>query len=200
MTPCPAPLAVSGRVPSGEAPPPTPPLAERRQAFVRLGYGLARIRRWNGASGITVAQHLVHACDMALAPVKPHALLHDCEEWRTGDLPTPLKERLRALGLWQRVEAEIVSPIHRHYSQLAGIGWPWPDPITAAVEDIDRRLLATEYRDAVERSALAVDASGVMEEAAPYEWCCHPWTARQAAALFVERALLVLPGLKGESR
>ena len=37
----------------------------RLEVFRHQAAGLSRIRRWNGACDVTVAQHCVQACDLA---------------------------------------------------------------------------------------------------------------------------------------
>ena len=74
-------------------------LADRTAMFRAKARALSRLRRWNGASDITVAQHLVDACDRAPLEVKSYILLHDIEEDETGDLITPIKNRMRELGI-----------------------------------------------------------------------------------------------------
>ena len=101
-------------------------LDERISIFQAKARALSRLRRWNGASDVTVAQHLVDACDRAPLEVKSYILLHDIEEDETGDLITPIKHRMRELGIWDKFETHVVMPIRRKFTLAAGLEWPCP--------------------------------------------------------------------------
>ena len=103
----------------------------RISMFQAKARALSRLRRWNGASDITVAQHLVDACDRAPLEVKSYILLHDIEEDETGDLITPIKHRMRELGIWEQFEIHVVMPIRLKFTHAAGLEMPCPSEICA---------------------------------------------------------------------
>ncbi|MDP2699888.1 hypothetical protein [Thalassospira sp.] len=169
-------------------------LPDRMALFQAKARALSRLRRWNGASDVTVAQHLVDACDHAPLAVKGHILLHDIEEDETGDLITPVKHRMRALGIWQVFDAEIVQPVRRKYTAAAGLGWPCPVRIEATIKEIDLRLKVTEYRDTVDRSIVSFTPPPGIEAYCDY---MLPWSPQKAEAQFMDRAVRFLPALRG---
>lgn len=169
-------------------------LEGRLAIFARQAAGLARIRRWNGACDVTVAQHCVQACDLASQQAAGYALLHDIEEFDTGDITTPVKNTMRQLGVWARFETEIVLPIRRDFTLLAGLEWPWPATVIAEIHDIDQRLKATEYRDCVDRSLINLAAG---DQAEPLEEYMLPWSVTKAGHMFMQRVRAVLPALGG---
>lgn len=153
---------------------------------------MSRIRRWNGACDVSVAQHCVQACDLAAPETAGYALIHDIEEFDTGDITTPVKNTMRALGVWQRFEDEIVLPIRRRFTLLAGLEWPWPEGVIGEIHEIDQKLKATEYRDCVDLSLVRLPAKELAE---PYDDCMLPWSSIKAENVFMERAQNVLPGM-----
>ena len=164
-------------------------------AFQRKARALARLRRWNGASDISVAQHLVDACDRATLDAKGYTLLHDIEEDQTGDLITPIKDKMRDIGIWRTFEHRIVLPIRQHYSEIGGLHWPWPLHVLYEITRIDQRLKATEYRDAVDIS-IVTDLS-FSPPISPYPEYMLPWSPQKAEAEFMDRAIQFLPALRG---
>ncbi|WP_210403047.1 hypothetical protein, partial [Thalassospira sp. MCCC 1A01428] len=123
-----------------------------------------------------MAQHSVMACDHVSRRAAPYALIHDIEEDETGDLLTPVKQRMRELGIWERFETSIVLPIRRSYTELAGLCWPWPADVVAEVADIDQCLQVTEYRDAVDRGLVR----GFMpHDVAPLPDYLLPWSPQK---------------------
>ncbi|WP_417814541.1 hypothetical protein [Thalassospira alkalitolerans] len=169
-------------------------LADRTAMFRAKARALSRLRRWNGASDITVAQHLVDACDHAPLEVKSYILLHDIEEDETGDLITPIKNRMRELGIWAEFETHVVIPIRRKFTLAAGLEWPCPHAILEQIEDIDQRLKATEYRDAVDHLVVEDFCPG---DVLPYPEFMLPWSPQKAEAQFMDRAIRYLPALGG---
>jgi hypothetical protein len=162
--------------------------------FARKARGLAHLRRWNGACDVTVAQHCVMASDHVSQRAGPYALIHDIEEDETGDLLTPVKQRMRDLGIWERFEASIVLPIRKSYTELAGLCWPWPADIAVEVANIDQRLQVTEYRDAVDRNLVR---GFVPRSIAPLPDYLLPWSPQKAEAQFLNRAQRLLPAWEG---
>ena len=170
-------------------------LDERISIFQAKARALSRLRRWNGASDVTVAQHLVDACDHASPEVKCYILLHDIEEDQTGDLITPIKDRMRDLGIWDAFEHHIVSPIRQRYTEAAGLIWPWPVHVLYEITRIDQRLKATEYRDTVDQSIVAHPA--LPPFITPYPEYMLPWSPQKAETQFMDRAIRYLPALGG---
>jgi len=162
--------------------------------FARKARGLAHLRRWNGACDVSVAQHCVMACDNVSRRAAPYALIHDIEEDETGDLLTPVKLRMRQLGIWDRFEDEIVLPIRKFYTELAGLNWRWPDHVVAEVADIDQRLQVTEYRDAVDRNLVR---GFVPRSVVPLPYYVLPWSPQKAEAQFLDRAQRLFPAWEG---
>ena len=162
------------------------------EVFRHQAAGLSRIRRWNGACDVSVAQHCVQACDLASPETAGYALIHDIEEFDTGDITTPVKNTMRALGVWQRFEDEIVLPIRRRFTLLAGLKWPWPEGVIGEIHEIDQKLKATEYRDCVDLSLVRLSAGDLAE---PYSDYMLPWSATKAENIFMERVRNVLPSM-----
>ncbi|RCK40969.1 hypothetical protein TH25_24260 [Thalassospira profundimaris] len=162
--------------------------------FARKARGLAHLRRWNGACDVSVAQHCVMACDNVSRRAAPYALIHDIEEDETGDLLTPVKQKMRELGIWHRFEVEIVLPIRKFYTELAGLNWPWPADVVAEVADIDQRLQVTEYRDAVDRDLVC---GFVPRSVAPLPDYLLPWSPQKAERIFMDRAQRLFPAWEG---
>ncbi|WP_340152139.1 hypothetical protein [uncultured Sneathiella sp.] len=164
----------------------------RLEVFRHQVAGLSRIRRWNGACDVSVAQHCVQACDLASPETAGYALIHDIEEFDTGDITTPVKNTMRSLGIWQRFASEIVLPIRRRFTLLAGLEWPWPEGVIREIHEIDQKLKATEYRDCVDLSLVRLSAKDLAE---PYQDYMLPWSATKAENVFMERAQNVLPSM-----
>lgn len=85
-----------------------------------IAHQLARIRRFNGASirGYSVAAHALHVCDLVGRlggrPVAQLAALHhDSHEYLIGDMSTPVKAALNALGggVWRAFENDLQSRV-----------------------------------------------------------------------------------------
>ncbi|MEQ5777099.1 hypothetical protein J4E05_16350 [Thalassospira sp. NFXS8] len=152
--------------------------------FARKARGLAHLRRWNGACDVSVAQYCVMACDNVSRRAAPYGLIHDIEEDETGDLLTPVKQKMRELGIWHRFEAEIVLPIRKFYTELAGLCWPWPADVVAEVADIDQRLQVTEYRDAVDRNLVPEPSPAFFELRFPADFGLPGLIFRRAVRLF----------------
>ena len=119
-------------------------------------------------------------------------LIHDIEEFDTGDITTPVKNTMRSLGIWQRFASEIVLPIRRRFTLLAGLEWPWPEGVIREIHEIDQKLKATEYRDCVDLSLVRLSAKDLAE---PYQDYMLPWSATKAENVFMERAQNVLPSM-----
>lgn len=108
-----------------------------------IARGLAAMPRFAGHTRFpyTVAQHCLIACHVASPENKLAALLHDASETYTGDLPTPLKNAVRASG--SNALREIEDGIQRVIGLRFGVVFPWHKEIKA----IDLALLETERQD-----------------------------------------------------
>lgn len=112
---------------------------------------LSRIHRFASASPWTVAEHCLAAAAWAEAADLPEsylrcALLHDAAEAWLGDVPSPLKKRLRFADCsYAAAEMKILGVVARKY------GWPRPPiallglcrnpaQIPQQIDTIDRRL------------------------------------------------------------
>lgn len=135
-------------------------------------HALSQIVRFTGhAIGpYTVAQHCVHACDMAPQELKKSALLHDLQESWVGDCASPLKA---CLPQYQEIEAK--------FERLIAKKWKIPYPHPALVKEIDRRMLTTEMKQLLPGS----DYKNYPFE--PYDMKIVIWTPQKARAEFMKR-------------
>jgi hypothetical protein len=125
------------------------------------------------AAEVAIGRHLWDAIDRqvfetALEAVGEDALfravlLHDAPESYIGDLTTPMKEAMRSMGrdagvirsglgiaaafggiaAFDTIEHGIAEAVHTR----AGLPWPLPPVVDAAVKRVDMKMLATELRD-----------------------------------------------------
>lgn len=152
-----------------------------------IAASLSKQCRYNGhcQAFYSVAQHSVLAAEFAANPKLWDAedarifamaieavghdrlfravLLHDAPESYIGDLTTPMKQAMKALGeLARRLGSDfgqaasvggiaafdtIEDGIAAAVSAKAGIDWPLGDVVEAAVKRADLRMLGTELRD-----------------------------------------------------
>lgn len=124
-----------------------------------LGEMLAKQQRFAGATrGVHygVAQHSLLVVDLLPASfreARPYALLHDAHEAVLGDWTTPVKQALAELGggrALDRLESRMARACH----QAAGLYFPPPPLIEAAVREADLAALATEKRDLLASCAI----------------------------------------------
>lgn len=107
-----------------------------------IALGLSRIPRWNGQTSrfYSVAEHSIAAAALLRQEDGPLfaliGLLHDASEAYLGDVPKPLK---RILPEYEEVESRLMSVVFKKYGL--------PASLPPKVEEVDARLLATEYRD-----------------------------------------------------
>lgn len=132
--------------------------------FTVLAEHLAKVKRFNGATpGIeySVAQHSVMGADAAFTDtgsieLAGYFLLHDGHEAFLGDDTTPKKRAIaeiayRNFGIlsaeimasFRVLEDQFDERIHR----AAGLAWPMPDTMKAAVKSYDLVMFVTEWRD-----------------------------------------------------
>ena len=107
-----------------------------------IAYQAAHINRWTGCAGTySVAQHEVHAYEMAPIELKPYCLLHDTLETVLNDVATPVK---LCLPEYVRMEHRGELALWRAFNLPAPTDAQWQE-----VKEIDGRLMSTEYRDLI---------------------------------------------------
>lgn len=189
------------------------------EALARLPRFTGHIR----SGGYSVAQHSVMGADALLSEtgrveIAAAFLLHDAHEAYVGDMATPvahalaayvgacaashpvLREKLEPKGAYdigkdiaaagmRAIKATVDAAIH----EAAGIAWPLPDDVRAAVKEMDIRMLATERRHLLGPSPAAWHAS--IENAKPVrligKMSVWPWP--DAADTFRERLRRYIP-------
>lgn len=165
--------------------------------FRDIALMLARQSRWNGATEVppgkiySIAQHSVVVCHHVANPDwKLYGLLHDAHEAYTGDIPTPMKRALDALGgnaaladLQARADAAIFA--------AAGLTHPMPKAIATAIKHADMRALATE------KLLLMPEGRGQdwTPEAKPFPNArlFSPWEWSKAAEAFLKHLEVLMP-------
>ena len=144
-----------------------------------LAVQLSRICRFNGAldpsiTGIySVAQHLVHCCDLAQTEHKLEALLHDAHEAYVHDIVKPFKMMLGDYADFEELNERVLR-------KRFGL----PKKMTPAVEEIDRRMAATEFRDVAPTPHESLEWG---EMPRPFSIKIVPWVPSQARAQFLNR-------------
>lgn len=166
-------MTITARTASGHAFPIIDPTA----ADVRwrdVAAHLSKTCRYNGATELfySVAQHSVIAAEFSTMPrawdaedarifgmaveafdvqgVYRAVLVHDGEEFIGGDLIRPMKAALEfeapgAAAAFGRVLGRVDAAVYAK----AGLPWPLPPVLAAAVKRADDRLCATEQRDLI---------------------------------------------------
>ena len=123
---------------------PQPAMIDRKT----IAHHLARINRWTGNTDLpySVAQHSMLVASAIKTPQwRIYGLLHDGAEAYTGDLPTPFKRWLNDNGAnVMGLESTILNAIHKHFNLTK----PTKE-IAKAVDEADKNIMATEYRDVV---------------------------------------------------
>lgn len=175
---------------------------------------LAKEKRYNGATpGIeySVAQHACHCADVALElygdpTIAAYALIHDNHEAGLKDDTTPKKRAIaeeaeaRFGVLASQVLEAFAAVTDRHDAAIhaaAGLPWPMPPTIAAAVKAVDLVLFVTEWRDLME----GVPHPHWEPYAAVTPWAARiePWDWRRSYRQFVARCYAHLPALKGRA-
>lgn len=129
-----------------------------------IAWSLARINRWTGHTrSYSVAEHCVYVSCIAPEPLRPWALLHDAEEYATGDCASPLKMLLRGIpDLPEDVRRELRAELSPELWQFLYAGLPgyrsiqdgWARAVSARfgvpiehIKQWDREALLAERRD-----------------------------------------------------
>jgi hypothetical protein len=146
---------------------------------VDLGVQLSRICRFNGAldpsvSGIySVAQHLVHCCDVAPFEFKLEALLHDAHEAYIHDIIKPVKDCLPDYRQLERLNEAVLR-------KKFGL----PKKMSPEVKEIDGRMYATEERDLCHSDWAKFECAKGVE---PYPFTITAWTPKTAREQWISR-------------
>jgi 5'-deoxynucleotidase YfbR-like HD superfamily hydrolase len=131
------------------------PLLNPEPMHVRLrdiAEHLSKITRFTGATRwpYSVAQHSLFVADIVASwgrsDAERYAYLHDGKEAYIGDVATPIKRALEALGargVLERLEDPIDRAIHARFN----LDWPPPADVAQVVRHADLVALATERRD-----------------------------------------------------
>lgn len=167
--------AITSRTASGSSFPLLTP-APNDIAWRDIAHHLAKLCRYNGSTELfySVAQHSVLAAEHAVTArmwdaedtrvfataieaftvqtVFRAVLLHDGEEYVGGDQTRPIQQAFEAecpgfIAARRRLLGRISGAIYAK----AGLPWPLPPLLAAAVERADNRMGATEQRDLTAR-------------------------------------------------
>jgi len=144
-----------------------------------IAWGLAHTNRYNGQGGVySVAEHCVHASNLAPAGYELAALLHDAAEAYTGDWVRPLRGALngpsytKLLEIQRGIEYTICSALYGGPPAAARSQFE-----SSVIIEIDDRLLATECLQLF--GGDAYKSCGI--QARPYEHLrLHRWAPRRA--------------------
>lgn len=122
--------------------------------FVEVAVTLSYIHRYGGAAEkpVSVALHTLIACDAAPMELRPWVLLHDAHEAFIGDVTTPTRRALAAIGGVNVAHAfaELENRLDRAIHQAAGLPLPSPEQFQA-IRKADLCAMATERRDFLAR-------------------------------------------------
>ena len=137
-----------------------------------IAHSLSRIVRYYGHchGDYVVANHLCLCADVAPEGYELLALAHDFQEFVLGDVSSPLKS---LLPQYQELET--------HVTQLIARKFNLPYPYPAIVNEIDKRMLVTEFRD------LLKDADWTSFPWKPYDFKIEPWSMDRAEQEFLKR-------------
>jgi len=124
---------------------------------IDIAYSLARIKRFNGHTNISVAQHSIEVmmalyarADFPYPAISGHtsarqallyALLHDAHEAYTGDISLPMNNAIAAMGRGREspvngIKRDVQAIIHRFF----GLSDPHPT-LRTAIGIADRKML-----------------------------------------------------------
>lgn len=132
------------------------PVAEQVD-FAAIAHALSNVNRYGGNADqtVSVALHTIIGFDLCPEPLRAQWLLHDCHEARINDVVRPVESALAAVA--EEGRAGFGEVVRRAYAELrrrhdvviyAAAGVPLPNAkVREAIEEIDRRCIATELRD-----------------------------------------------------
>lgn len=174
--------------------------------FLVIAEHLAKDNRYCGATkGLvySVAEHSVRCADAALrhtsdGTLAAYLLLHDGHEAFLGDDTTPKKRSIAAIAEQQfgvlaadilRVFDNLTNRFDIAIHEAAGLAWPAPSGIAAAIKRWDRILLATEWQHLM-RCPPPYDfgVEPLPEPIIPMHW-------ETAARTFMDRCDVLIPGI-----
>ncbi len=150
---------------------------------------LSKVIRYNGATpgqAYSVAEHVCRGADELLnrgaGVAAAYFLLHDGHEAFLGDDTTPKKRALDAIaesfgtlaGAVSDAFAGLTAQIDAAIHAAAGLDWPPPQEIAAAVKHMDAIMLATEWRDLMRCEPPYELELPLAEPIQPWDW----WLAR----------------------
>lgn len=146
-----------------------------------VAHALARISRFSGHTRgehiYSVAQHSVHVYEHAASL---EGLLHDAHEAILGDITSPVKAALRALGGTSALDT-LDGGLAAAVRQRFGAATSMPRPVKVA----DLRMLATERRDLLGPEALPWNLRVDGHQVEPYDWHVRPWTIAESEQTFL---------------
>jgi hypothetical protein len=155
---------------------------------------LARIPRYVGHTDFTVsvAQHSV-LCSYEVEPgYELEALCHDAHEAYINDIPGPLKHAVKALlvewGYASDPVAVLEERARRATATALGLADDARVSVSAAVKEVDVRMLQTERLRAFRPSERCDDHWPSLDTCPPYHTCLvTPWTEPTSRAIFLSR-------------
>lgn len=179
--------------------------------FSVIAEHLAKEKRYNGATpGVQypVAQHCVIGADQAFADtgsveLAGYFLLHDGKEAFLKDDTTPKKRALadvaaqefgilaeEIIGAFYILEERFDMAIHA----AAGLAWPPPPAMKAAIKAYDLAMFVTEWRDLMR--GVPHPNWDEYRAIAPLATTILPWSWRVSANAFRARCKLYLPSFQ----
>lgn len=157
-----------------------------------MAWHLAHLNRFGGAAGvISVAQHSVFvACLLPNTPqLRAYGLLHDAHEYPMGDITTPAQRALAHYGMDPNAIRQMKDALDRAIFDAAGLDWPMPPQIAAAVHAADQQALVTEKRDLL----VPAPKPWGFEHVTPAPVRIVRWPAQIAEAMFLRALRYYLP-------
>lgn len=157
-----------------------------------VAFHLAHINRFAGAGGCySVAQHLVYPLSFLREKDRGYWLLHDAHEFAISDIPTPvvlaLDEHMASWkGIVRAAVLELKNTIDGAIHNAAGLSWPPPEDVRAAIKHIDEAMLMTECRDVLGGPA---GDWGFSQAAFPFTEKIVPWASAETAYTRFGKAL-----------
>jgi hypothetical protein len=156
-----------------------------------IAHALSNQCRYSGHTRTfySVAEHSVRVMRLCGPDriIMAAALMHDAAEAYLVDLPRPLKHHSELGRAYMAAEAI------NHHVIMRRFGLPIGNPeLDAIVADADNRLLATEVRDLMWRTAKKPDGSPVwskwLDGIVPLPGTIKPWPPEMARRIFLSEA------------